>query len=153
MCECLCVWGVRKYECSCTWRPEEGVRFPGAGIAGGHESSDTDVRTWTLVFCKSSVNSCEPALQHHQSLLIHRGVWGRNVSFTFIAHSHPWEPTRHCIFLIDHSFLETWDICGYCWQHDALVILNKVLPHVCLACLPCYHLQVNLYSHLQRTFT
>lgn len=30
--------------CRCPWRPEEGGESPGAGISGGHEMPDADIR-------------------------------------------------------------------------------------------------------------
>jgi len=44
MCVCVCVC---VYVCVCLqvpWRPEEGIRCPGAGVAGGCELPDTG--TW-----------------------------------------------------------------------------------------------------------
>lgn len=31
---------VCAYECSCPWRPEESMRYPGAGVTGGCEPSN-----------------------------------------------------------------------------------------------------------------
>lgn len=52
---CLC---MLVYSMQVPWRPQEGVRCPGAGVAGGDEPSEVHAGNWTLVLCRMSKCSC-----------------------------------------------------------------------------------------------
>lgn len=44
---------------TCPWRPEEDIRFPGAGVTGDRETADVDAGDQTWALCK---NKCSSAL-------------------------------------------------------------------------------------------
>lgn len=55
--QCMeCAWLQSRrlcaHECSCPWWPEEGIRSPGGGVAGGYESPGVSDGNLTQVACK-----------------------------------------------------------------------------------------------------
>lgn len=56
------------WECACEYR---GVRYPGAGVIGGCESSHVGTGNWTQVLCKSRTTEISP---HPPDYLWKRGM-------------------------------------------------------------------------------
>lgn len=64
---CACLSEHIPYAWGVSWRPTDGMEFPGTGVAGHWELADVGVDYWTLAFFMS--RKCSSSLRHFCRLL------------------------------------------------------------------------------------